>query len=502
MGLRPSCVTSKDAESTSPSSFFEDVGLYSIAKFLPSVAGVLLLVILTRVFDPVAYGRYALTMTFVSIGSILFGGWLQQSIIRYASETDDDLFRDTVISSLFGVLLVGGAVGVSGYLLFGDFLGRFEPFYVAGVLLFLAQTTYSTLQAVFQSALNSRAVVGYTAIQTVLKVILAIGIATVLLNSIVGWVWGGVISIGGVSVAMLAKLARGYSPRADRELLRRMARYGIPLVGTTVGYLGLMFADRVLIELLVGTAEVGVYASNYTVVNQGLALVFAPVLQASKPLIMNRWSGDNTKEVQRMLTDYTRYLLLVGIPAVASAIVFAPQLNSLFLGAEYHEGFVVIPIVALGMLAWNLAVFGQQSLEVRERTRLILFGNVIALTVNLGLNILLIPRYGYVGAAVATLVSFLGYGVYIYATTRHYLPWMLPWRTIRNCAVATVMISPVFLLTWGSGIEIILFPVAALVTVAAFIIALYVLGEFSTSEVQFIRRVVSKKIDRLSDDSS
>ncbi|UPW01297.1 oligosaccharide flippase family protein [Halorussus gelatinilyticus] len=465
--------------------FFHDFGFYSVARIVPAVLGVVALVVFTRAFSPSAYGKYSLTMAFVSIFTLLNTGWLEQAILRFEPQADDTTFRDTTATILLSLTTVAALVGGLGYVSFFPRSSAYSRFYLGGLSLILLQGVFTTLRTFLRSRLESRRVAIYNVVQAGTKLGAALLLALFVLGDIVGWLWGTVV---GTSIATALLLYRTELTRAsieiDRELVGKMFRYGYPLIGMTLGYVLLNFADRILLELLKSSRAVGIYSSNYSIVNRGLPLVLAPIIQAAHPLIMNTWTGDNEEELGELLETYTRYFLLLGVPATVYATVLSRPLSVLFLGDSYHQGYVVIPLVAWGVLLWNLASLGSKTLEVKNRTLTLFAGVTAAVVLNLLLNLLFIPPYGYVGAAFATFTSFTFYLVFVLLISRRYIEWRFPRRTTANVVVGgTLMSAPSAVLvllgeyTWLTALS------TAIPSGLVYVATIYLLGELRDQEI-------------------
>jgi O-antigen/teichoic acid export membrane protein len=167
----------------------------------------------------------------------------------------------------------------------------------------------------------------------------------------------------------------------------------------------LTFVDRLLIELLATTSAVGIYSSNYSLVQTGLPLVLAPIIQTAHPIIMNEWNGNNHTHISSLIRKYSRYYLILGVGATIFVGIISRPLSVLVLSDSYHSGYTLIPIIAAALLLWNFGMLGHKGLELKDLTALMTGGILSAVVSNIILNYLLIPIYGYTGAAVATLGS-------------------------------------------------------------------------------------------------
>ncbi|ELY84388.1 lipopolysaccharide biosynthesis protein [Natrinema gari] len=424
--------------------FSQDFGLYSIAEFVPALLGVAALTIFTRIFPPAAYGQYALAMTFVAVFSTFTFGWLDQAILRFEPQIDADELVGNVVTILVGCCLLIAFFVTVGYVLFGDALGEYRAFYPAVGALVIAQGLFNTFRSLLQVRLQSRSVATYKIFRSVGKLAFALLLAVIVFDDIVGWIWGGAVATT-VTVAVMAYCSdvMRFSPRIQSTLAARFLRYGFPMIGWLLGLTLLNFADRVLIEFIRGSSAVGIYSSNYNLVNRGLLLAFTPLIQTIHPILMNKWDGENGSEGEGLMTDFTRYFLIIGVAATIFAGVVSKPLSTILLATEYQEGYVLIPIVAAGLFLWNISMIGHKGLEIQERTRLMFLGVSVAVVLNVVLNVPLISLYGYLGAAVATLVSFGAYAVFAYVTSLWSIRWRFPLRTVRNTAIGgAVMVVP------------------------------------------------------------
>ena len=114
---------------------------------------------------------------------------------------------------------------------------------------------------------------------------------------------------------------------------------------------------------------------------------------------------------------------------------------------------------------------------------------LVCALVNVGLNLLLVPPYGYFGAGIATMVSFALYPVLVYWVTRRYLPWLIPWRSIRNIVAASIAAGGFWWLVGPdlrTGFDWILFIGSAAGGLAVYLLVLLLVGELRDYEKRFL----------------
>jgi O-antigen/teichoic acid export membrane protein len=477
--------------------FTRDLSLYSVASVVPALLGLVALVIFTREFPPESYGRYALTMSTTVVGSTLLFGWLRQAVLRYETEIERDVFIGNLMSLVLLLSSSGLVIGLVGHLLIGTELNDYRPFFLAAVVLVVVRGSFMILNALFRARLESGRFTVFSLLQSGTTLVLSLVLSLIVLESIVGWVWGtvgGMLLTVGVIVLLVKDLR--IKPAFNRELWFRMFRFGVPLIFWLMGFTLLNFSDRFLLEYLRGAKAVGVYSSNYTITNRGLSLVLVPVTQTVYPLVMDTYCGNNMDEVVAIVTRFTRYYLLIAVPATIGVAIVSRPVSTLLLGREYHPGFVVVPLVGAGLFLWYLAMIGHKGLEVRERTVVMAVGVGLAVVANVLLNIPLIDLYGYVGAAVATLISFAIYPVFIYWVSRNRTPWKLPKRTIRRTLLAggVMMLPGLALYLCGTGQTPVLTFFVAGVSAILYTVILYLVGEFQENEIAAVQSLLESVV--------
>jgi len=469
--------------------FVRDLSAYSVANVVPAVFGLAAVMIFTRVFSPDAFGRYSIAMALAGVGSTLLYGWLDQSILRFGPEYDERDLIGTVFVALLGISAVVIALSIAGYTLFGDLLDQYRPFYFAAIALLIAQGLFQPLVVLFQATLKSKLVTVFKTVNAVCKLGLAVLLAIVVFDHIVGWIWASTLAIL-LTIAFMAVKSDAVRtfPRVQRDILVRISGYGIPLIGWVVGDPLLNQADRILIEVLRSSAAVGIYASNYSLVDWGLRLALIPLLNAIQPIVINSWSGDNRREVENLIQRFTRYFLILGVPPLILTGALSRPLSTLLLGSQYHQGYVVIPIVACGVFLWSISNLGQIGLVLQERTGLMSIGLLVAVVFNVVVDIPLISVFGYLGAAVGTVLSYGVYAAFVLLVSRRQIRWKLPVRTIRNVAFAGAVMAvlpamlysfKMYTLTRAIAVAVVSFPI--------YLVVLYVINEISREDVNELR---------------
>jgi O-antigen/teichoic acid export membrane protein len=201
----------------------------------------------------------------------------------------------------------------------------------------------------------------------------------------------------------LERLSLRREPAVWGQLLRK----GLPFA-----YAGLMITlffqvDAVLLEKMRNAREVGWYSSPVRVL-EGLTLVPRILGYALIPTMAAAWaSAPGT--VSELYRRGSKYMLIAGLPVVAFGVLASDLLILVLFGPAYQASVAAAVFLLPSALFMFLSNFGETTLACINRWRTIVVTSTIALAINIALNLWLIPDYGYVGAAMATLATEASY---------------------------------------------------------------------------------------------
>jgi O-antigen/teichoic acid export membrane protein len=162
--------------------------------------------------------------------------------------------------------------------------------------------------------------------------------------------------------------------------------------------------DQVMIKNILNSTELGYYA---TAVKLSEAWYFIPVALTSSlfPAIVKAKQVSEELYINRMQKLYD-ILVWMAIAIALPVSIFSGNIINLIFGGEFHTAAPVLTIYIWAGVAVFLGVASSQYLINENYTKLSFFRNLIGMIFNVALNLLLIPKYGIIGAAVATLISY------------------------------------------------------------------------------------------------
>ena len=180
-------------------------------------------------------------------------------------------------------------------------------------------------------------------------------------------------------------------------------RFTAPLGIAGILQMTLTWLDTILLAALRGPAEAGVYKSMASIIMHGTFAQMAIVMVIG-PLMSGLLSRGETRRAQEIYQTATWWITAVSWPVYISLAVFAPVALSIF-GDEFAAGDTPMRILAVAMLIATCAGPASAALTMSGRSTWSLANVSAAVTVNVVLNLLLIPPFGMTGAAVAWSAS-------------------------------------------------------------------------------------------------
>jgi O-antigen/teichoic acid export membrane protein/Mrp family chromosome partitioning ATPase len=166
---------------------------------------------------------------------------------------------------------------------------------------------------------------------------------------------------------------------------------------------GLIWVDIILLGLFATSAEVGVYSVATRLVHLA-TFVMLPISAAFAPRIADLYQRGRNESLRRTYAAAASWIIRLSLPAFVLLVIFPRELLALF-GTGFVVGATVTVILAAGKFIDAATGPCGLMLNVSGRPALNLLDNIVVLVVNILLNLLLIPRYGIVGAAAAWAVS-------------------------------------------------------------------------------------------------
>ena len=410
----------------------------SILSYLPvNLANVLTafgtIAILTRLLEPAEFGIYAIAMISMQFTHMALFTWMEAAMARFQARAERE---NDVASHLKTLYRLGFMTGVIAFAILMALLS-IAPLNSGLVYVLCFALASTCLQVLFNLGMEAHKAAhrikrysvtfsSYTLISFTLGILFILFTPLQAAAPFVGLICGLVL-VGSLDLIFMWRHMR--SGTYQTEKAKTYFKYGAPLcIGLLLSY-ALNSADVYLIAALMNEASAGEYNAGYNLANRSLEILFVWVSMAVTPVAITAMEKQGTAESRDILKNYGATLLWIAVPA-ATGIALVAKDAGFILGEGVRENAVmVMPWIALaGLINGFMTYYVHRAFMLSGQTQKFVWALVIPVFLNLGLNMVLIPEFGLMGAVWATIFSYvLAILIATYLARRDY-PLPLPLR--------------------------------------------------------------------------
>lgn len=419
--------------SSSGKELLRQIPKYAMGIGGPALVAALSTAIFTRLFEAQAYGAFMVAWAGVNIAASFFGQWLQQPIGRYlagASPEEEQRLLASLWPGLGILLAVVIMLGSGGAFIISEYKAAYSNIWLPATVLVALQVVVAVGTVVLQARMQANIFASQQILLSLGRFFFPLFFFYFFTHESQALLWGYVIAALCVIPFSLnrsglwATLYGGsWGIRERLSGLKEMASYGLPMTAWFVATNILSMSDRLIIGYFRGEVEAGIYSANYSLMNGTVGLVTAPILSATWPFLMRAWGSGDKQEAERWLGNIATAVLGCGIGLFSFVAVLAQDLANLLLGPGFRSGAFVMPIVVGGMVAFSVATYAHKPFEFHGKTKSMVLMALLAGGLNVLLNMLFVPVWGYGAAAIATLMSYIFYTLLAIFFGRRLLSW-------------------------------------------------------------------------------
>lgn len=388
-----------------------NIFIYTLPKFVSFGLNLAVLPILTRILSPKDFGVIALALAFPVIAVSVATAGMTSSVPRFFFDYRKDRKKlntlyATIQIYLFLVLFIStGIVYLSRDYISSLIMGK--PDYGVAILVayianYLGNTNTIYLR-IYQNMEKAVLHSGFVMLQTVSSVTASLVLVWYFRLSYMGMLYGSLIGALLTCLTMFICFNKHVRLNFSRDILLENIKYGIQVVPKSFTGFVNRFFDKYMINAMLSTSAVGVYNIGQTITN-ALNVLMGNVWMSFQPACYRAVFDQGEKastEVGRIFTIFS-YLTLF---PVIIGILFAEEIVHIVAPPSYYGAIDIIIILAAGITTQTFGMYIGVQYAYSKKPFWIFPVTVIGTICNVGLNIILIPKYGIVGAGVATMIS-------------------------------------------------------------------------------------------------
>jgi len=281
-------------------------------------------------------------------------------------------------------------------------------------------------------------------------------VVTVALNLVfvvaLGWriegvLWAGVLGSASTCIFFLPSV-RGVvktiltDVKAARELLGNMVRFGLPTVPSNLSSIMVQVADRPIMLMLMGSAAVGMYQTNFRLAIP--MMMFVTVFEyAWKPFYLNHRDDPEAKTLFSRV--FTLFTIVCGAVFLVTSlfmpyVVQLPFIGGRFINPQYWSGLNIIPVVMFAYYFNGMFINMAAGFHIQKRTSYFPIATGVAAVVSVVATYTLVPYYGIMGAAWAKVAAYVASALILYIGLQRIYPMRYDWWKIGITVVITAAI--------------------------------------------------------------
>ena len=395
-------------------SLAKETAIYGVSSIVGRFLNYLLVPVYTIAL-PASSGGYGVVTNiyaWVALMLVLLTCGMETGFFRFANKGQDDpmrVYSTTLLSVSIGsvVFVVLGLLflePIAGWLEYGE-----HPWYIGMMMIVVAMDAIQSIP--FAYLRYKKRPIKFAALKLLfifLNIALNLFYYVVLKGNDVGYAFlFNLICTSVVMLCMIPEL-RGFTYVLDRELLKRMLRYSLPLVILGVAGILNQVADKIIFPFVYpdeaeATVQLGIYGAA-----SKIAMIMAMFTQAFRfayePFVFGK---SKEKDSREMYAQAMKFFIIFTLLAFLAVMFYLDILRHI-IGRDYWDGLRVVPIVMAAEIFMGIYFNLSFWYKLIDETRWGAYFSLTGCTILILMNVFLIPKYGYIACAWA---GFTGYGV-------------------------------------------------------------------------------------------
>ncbi|MBR2247911.1 MAG: oligosaccharide flippase family protein [Clostridia bacterium] len=385
---------------------------FLVCTFMQKAINVITTPIFTRLMSPSEFGEYSIYSSWYSIFAVfitlnLSAGVFMRGLLKYKGKEKE------FVSSMQFLTFVLVIFWISLYLLFSKEINYLTKLNTQRTILMILTIWLSTIYGFWAAKqrfdFQYRKIVPITIGVLILGQLLGMALMNILSDKvnarIIGTFIMDFIFFFGLFVSDIYKGKR----LIDFNIWKYALMFNIPLIPHYLSQVILNSSDRIMIERLVNTSSAGIYGLAYSI-SQVMTMFNTALAQTEEPWLYKKIENKKIDSIKPIAIISFIFIAIVNL----LLILLAPEIISVFAPKAYYEARWIIPPTAMSVYFSFSYYFFAVFEYYYEKTNTIALASGIGAVLNIVLNYIFIPIYGYFAAGYTTLVCFIIYSAMHY----------------------------------------------------------------------------------------
>lgn len=380
---------------------FKDSIIYFISKFVPAIITMLNVVIFIKFMDTEDYGRYSVILVTSGIINIFSTQWIRSSMLKFTKNIEDEEF--------FSILEVCIIFLTSFLIIIVGFIINFDTMIIASLVTLQILISINEFQNnYFRYKLMPNVILISNLIKSISFFLLLVTCAYI--NGNISFFNAIVLYSFSILLSTIYYFIKGNTYKFSKTLklgkidVMKCLNYGFPItLAFSVG-IALQNIDKYLITGILGIKETGNYSLPFDTLHNFIYMVMSALGTASLPRLLK------IVKKMEMKNDFEKYILffyMVNVPIICFLIANLPVISYIFSKNGYNVSEITLFFILLSSFVHGTKSFiYDQAIQLKNKTARIFLPNIIAIFINIILNLLFLQKFGIIIAALSSFVAF------------------------------------------------------------------------------------------------
>lgn len=476
--------------------FTKDVSIVGLTQLAMILKTIILLPIITKLLGTENYGIWAQLIVTVSLLTPIAVLGLPYALVRFlAGEKNKEEIQDGVYSSLTLILIVALIISIA-LKIFSKSLAGFWGVENNLIDILALTIIFTCLNSVFLNVFRFTQRISRFSLFTIFQALGEVGLVVMAIFLGLG-LYGAVLSLLIIRILnflfMGAFVIKEIGIRVPKfKRIKEYLSFGLPTIPSNISFWVVRSSDRYLINYFLGPLFVGYYAPAY-IIGTSMDLI-AMSLSFILPVVLSKYYDEkNIVKVKNYLTYCLKYFLSIAIPAAFGLSLLSKQLLTIFSTSDIaNQSHFVIPFVALRTILFGVYIIFLQTIILSKKTKVIGTIWTIAALLNFGLNLIFIPVFGILGAAITTLFVYTIVLIKIRSHSQKNLVVKIEWNFILKSFIAAIAMSLLIILINPHGLSRLI--ITVIFSIFIYFLSIILLKGFKEKEILFFRNLLKDVI--------
>ncbi len=474
----------------------KDTATYGISTIVARLLNFLLVPFYTNVLLPSEYGITAYVFSLIAFLNVIYNYGMESAYFKYSSTLEigskkqnfsTPFFSILFSSFIFSVLIISLAKPIELAIDIPEIFSRIVIY--SAIILFFDALSIIPFALLRQSG-KAKIFAGIKIINIVINVTLNVVLLIHFKLGVEGIFISGMAASFLTFVLLIPIILRNLTFNFSGELFKNLLKFGLPSLPAGFALMMLQVIDRPILKMLTDDSMVGIYQANYKL-GIFMMLIVSMFDYAWKPFFFNNSRTTDAKEIFARVTTY--FLLIMAfvfltLTLFIDDLVKIKIINRFIIHPDYWHGLGIVPIILLGYLFNGLSLSFSAGIYIEKKTYYLPIITISCAMVNIAMNFMLIPSFGILGAAFATLISYAVMAILMFIFVQSIYKIKYEYSRWFKIIVSTTIVTLIFIILPEGAYSI----SVKFVLLLFFLPFLYLLRFFARGEISYLKKLVTK----------